>query len=1339
MDDRTFHDLVDALERGEQLPDNLDADTLAALTMARQLFAERQELPATMAERRWRTEPTSPQVAVPVSPPPVRPGRRLFGMRWLPELAMLSLITVLGLALVLGARRGAMPAQGSETPVGTVTGTPGVALSGRLLIVKSQADGGPGLVAVDMRTGKETFLWSVPLGPDADLAYRFSASPDGALVAYLIERDGTEDPPHRLAVRGTTPGAEPTNFQLTDRSRNNDVACYVNQFIWSPSGKHFYFDKSCRETGTGALHAFELHRLVVQRAADGSVTLGPDEMLWRVEPNQVNLADGAVPNWMELAAVHEPSGRAAALLSGPTASGYVKAVQILELATGRELAREVTGDSNLSWAATQDGSRLAFVDCTACDSDGQARVRRLDIATAGDPAAVVDLAVVGPEQRPGDPVWSPTNHWLAFADVHSAQLVGDPPNPAATVDPIQQLGATENHAPAVFSPQGDLLLTFQLQLYDPVSQQMLPLPWTPPPYSLFGRRQDVLDYVYDKGFVVGWVPDYPAPAAAPATPTPASWLTGRMLFVLRGDGGALPETALSVMDVRTGKSETVWSVPSPESLRSEPAGPETEFAVGYTASPDGELVAYVLGRDGEDSPRRLAVRRTVPGAEPATVDLLDGAPSIDDPVWVTRMIFTPAGDRLYYAKWFAHAPGGEQASEAVLNAFELHRLAVQQGHDGTVILGTDEMLWRLDGDRLLAGQGAMSDGSIDLAAIHEPSGRALLLAGPNENGIVLAIQLVDLATGKELSRVPTDGENFQWAATQDGSRLAFVDCSDCDAGGPSVVRHLDLAEESAPELPTAPAWSQAQWLENLVWSADGRWLAGSLVSGNVAIIDTARVAGAPGQITYPDSLKGAIPLAFSPDSKYLLNTNGAVFNIADGTTEVMAGLVQNGMVDREGYLGWVPAAPASASTSAREPTDRATPAASATPPSPPPTEPANLATPLALPTPIATGTFLISDAWSPDGRWLAYWQTLDRMKDGELHLRDLATGQHCEQAAVTTYMYEHVNVVDWLPDGTLHVMGNRGKQHFRGQPCAGPLVELGVTGGPTPTAEPSYGSGSPDGKYRADTQHRSPELTSNIEHWQTRLIRNSDDAVVATADWDAESKMLPDLGGEWLPDVRFLINEGEQRGPLLLDTSGAVSEVATTWFKLGREHKRSDLYAGVLPGTGAEDWHVLLSSAEQTDIVWLYHPETDVAEQLTVSNRWASLNIPAPRGWLVDRGGAEHVSVRPLDPVGGTFTPLAAAAGLSGQGTDGLEVRWSPNGRRAVLTGTLPSGVGEVRLISFPEGIVQARWPLVAPFTLLQFVHWSPDNRHVAVYVTAADQKSEALYVLDADVGEAGH
>lgn len=1665
MDDRTFHDLVDALERGEPMPEDLDANDVAALAMARQLFAERQALPAAMAERRWTAETTQATQAS-AARAARRDGegrRRLFGVRWLPELALLSLIAVLGLVMVLGARRGGMPAQGSETPVGA-TAAPASWLTGRMLFVQHILDDST-LSALDVRTGKTEVLWSVPSGSEPESAWMHTSSPDGTLVAYRLHRAGDTDvSPQRLAVRRTVQGAEAAVLELP---ANAGEPAAIVRMIWTPGSNHLYYANVVVHEldGDAVLGAFELHRLAVTQDSLGTVVLGPDERLWRLDGERLQGAIGTIPDGLiDVAAVHEPSGRAV-LLAGDL-ERKVHAIQVVDLATGEELARVPTGGENVQWAATQDGSRLAFVDCTQCDTAVPVRVRRLDVAMAGDPAAIVDVGVTTASPSLGL-VWSPSNRWLAFADVGGVRVVHDPTEPGVTSVPDRWLSATNDEAgakptsdheaqvlPVVFSSQGDIVVTNALGLYDPATDTSFELPWST-------RDNAIADHIGGgRGTFLGWVPDAPAQVAIEPNSLPAA--EGRVLF-MRQNGHTGGEPAVGSLDLLTGRSAMLWSVPK---------SPEAEHAWELTLSPDGAYVAYATGFPGDFAdlhPVRIAVRRTVPDAEPAYVEVLDAPPDPADPMELWgQMIWSPSSDRLYFLTARLRAPTTD--SDPFHQVFELHRLSVNRDTGGRVSLGSDELLWRYEAKRIM-GDSTNGGQMGKLAAVHEPSGRAVVLAASGDYG-VHPIQVLELFTGKEVARVATGrSAESPWAAAPDGSRLAYPLCSECQTGG--MVLQLDIAVAGAPEALSTLADVTADVVDSLTWSANGRWFAfRNRQSGEVGLVDTTRAGGDPGRVTFPPQLMGGIPLGFSPTGDQLLGTDWDIYDIADGTTSSVPRLFDDAIIERyngvigiTSFLGWVPDEPVSEAARATQQIERALPATDpaepgleglhgddflastaltvagerafvgfgdllavldlrnprapgliddALQPIPDPyqvitdiavagdlaylalrpqglaildlstpwserlypsvadsmeanpgqgqlpmsrlaiagqhlygvrerdvvivdiSEPAqpvegqtlpsgapvldvavsgdtllvldttgltsyalanpdrprrlgrmpmpggeppsagsvkavpgtelvlvglsgatpaawlvdlsdaaqprrvsdlhvgagvealvagasrafvatdaggsssseitaydirNAAaprqlgrpvyldddvaelaeaggvlfvatrnhglkalavddpedmswialdpadepsissirlTPVPLPTAIATGPMISNDSWSPDGRWLAYWQSVDEQPDGGLHLFNVETHQRCDQEAVTAYLYERGAPIDWLPGGEIHVVEWAEGRHYLGQPCAGPLPTMDVAGKPTPTPRSERAALSPDGAYRVTTELLGTDTSEYTEKWRTQLVRTADAQVMATVDWDSTAKMRPDLGGEWLPDGRFLLSEDRARGPLLLDERGTMTEVATTWFKLGRDHQRSELRAGLVRGTGDKDWHVLLTSQELEDTAWLFHPETSSTEQLALGSPMASQYIPAPRGWLADRDRSGQVSVRPLDPAGAAFTPLAAATDLSGPSPDYLAMRWSPDGTRAVLAGTLPSGAGEVRLISFPDGIVRSRWPLAPPFNSPSFVAWSPDNRQVAVSVMAADQKREALYVLDAGVREAG-
>jgi hypothetical protein len=171
MDDRTFHDLVDAIERGEPVPDDLAADEAARLAVARQLFAARTALPAALRNRSWQEDPATPGDCSPAQAPRSghRTARRNWPVRsgsWLPELALLTLIALLALLTIWGAGRHVIMPGGSATaapaagPRGTATTMP--AAEGR--IVTPASDGT--IAATDALTDTTATL-QAPADPSA--------------------------------------------------------------------------------------------------------------------------------------------------------------------------------------------------------------------------------------------------------------------------------------------------------------------------------------------------------------------------------------------------------------------------------------------------------------------------------------------------------------------------------------------------------------------------------------------------------------------------------------------------------------------------------------------------------------------------------------------------------------------------------------------------------------------------------------------------------------------------------------------------------------------------------------------------------------------------------------------------------------------------------------------------------------------------------------------------------------------------------------------------------------------------------------------------------------------
>jgi hypothetical protein len=192
MDDREFDLLLDAVERGEDLPEGMSADDAADLAAAGRLLAARRALPEPMAGRSWQDEPVASRSA-PVQAGnggPGRAGRRLFGRRWLPELAILALIAMLGAVVWFGSRQLA-PAQGGQTPVApeptSEAGPAGPAAGGELegwlvYAERPEAEAQTTVKAIDLKTGEDRAFLTAFTSPSPDFSPT-QLSPDGRWVA----------------------------------------------------------------------------------------------------------------------------------------------------------------------------------------------------------------------------------------------------------------------------------------------------------------------------------------------------------------------------------------------------------------------------------------------------------------------------------------------------------------------------------------------------------------------------------------------------------------------------------------------------------------------------------------------------------------------------------------------------------------------------------------------------------------------------------------------------------------------------------------------------------------------------------------------------------------------------------------------------------------------------------------------------------------------------------------------------------------------------------------------------------------------------------------------------
>lgn len=499
-----------------------------------------------------------------------------------------------------------------------------------------------------------------------------------------------------------------------------------------------------------------------------------------------------------LDAAYSPDGRRLAVVSDRSGDFEIY-VRDLEAGTSRPLTADGMRNVHPSWSP--DSSRLAYHSAQ--------RKGIWTIAVAG--GAARQLSTIGSR-----PSWSPDGQWIAF---QSDEWVGELAQPGSHLLLVAADGSTPPHA-----------LT---EAGDPPGGHGAPF-WAPDGTSIYftATRNGPTDYwsvrVRD-GILTKRADDW-AMRVLGLTNGPTGVLAwgmdwrasgGRLLRAGVGDGvgpNGVPEVVVDGLPggVRAGTlapggrtaalvlvdiSEGIWTVPVTAS--GAPSGPATEFGPGNhpAISPDGQYVAYDLGR-------QIRVKR-LDGTGERTI--LDGGRRAMYPTW--------RDERRLYALRFAglstflveaDLETGEVRERVRLpDATSFPRL----GPDGDTIVAT------LGEPLNQVGRGSLGAGTFEAWRLFDgfafpvwsPDGRRLALE--RKEGRHMPAYLADVSTGTTRRVSPAEGQFWPGSFSPDGRRLAMsvleqpgiwnVETLDLETGARVAVTH-----ETSPERPARyPSWS----------------------------------------------------------------------------------------------------------------------------------------------------------------------------------------------------------------------------------------------------------------------------------------------------------------------------------------------------------------------------------------------------------------------------------------------------------------------------------------------------------------------------------------------------
>jgi hypothetical protein len=380
--------------------------------------------------------------------------------------------------------------------------------------------------------------------------------------------------------------------------------------------------------------------------------------------------------------------------------------------------------------------------------------------------------------------------------------------------------------------------------------------------------------------------------------------------------------------------------------------------------------------------------------------------------------------------------------------------------------------------------------------------------------------------------------------------------------------------------------------------------------------------------------------------------------------------------------------------------------------------------------PIVTAPSIRFDSWSLDNETLAYWKftaeeaaTSYLNPPGTLHFFNIRTGRNCAYRAT---LGQEARSVAWLADGQVIVFSDR--QARQGAPCRDDFVSVSDRA-TNHTRTPDL-SLSPNGTYRANTV--SQVEANGTLSVVTTITNVTTERVEDVVGWKHRGGLGElGLGGQWLTDDRFLINETLDRGPLLVIVGKEIIEVVPKLFGMAstRSIPKPDENFMVLRATAAvaldtPSYHIVLSGVGLEagfPPIRLYHSETDEVEELPLKYLWWQAFSPDGHWLLLDdhpsKGGHEthEIWVRPVDPVGND--PHWLIRDVSSF------LVWSPD-----ATAIAAGSAHEVFILSFPGGSRLSAWQL-GEYEGVPAA-WSPDGCSLVVQGYLAGQQQEALFVI---------
>jgi hypothetical protein len=451
------------------------------------------------------------------------------------------------------------------------------------------------------------------------------------------------------------------------------------------------------------------------------------------------------------------------------------------------------------------------------------------------------------------------------------------------------------------------------------------------------------------------------------------------------------------------------------------------------------------------------------------------------------------------------------------------------------------------------------------------------------------------------------------------------------------------------------------------------------------------------------------------------------------------------------------------------PTPTVTPTAAATPI---PIEPAPV---LVSPQPLFSGHARLLD-WSPDGRWLAYFEHSPEQLaqnpfpqspasvPGTFILYDMETGAKCQRYLLdATYPHEGggpSQTYTWLANGDFFIITQNGDVIQADVPCGQEENLKGLFAGQvTHIAAISpggalllLGMGGPYAIYDSNSRTVIP-IAAEISHavhavwspggtwlamdgWQfseagtvvaggTRIVETATGRVVASHNWEPGTALDGIFGVPvWLNETEMVLPITLDQGPLRLTVAGEVEPLlplfGREWTPPGSYTNVPFVKAHVEQSSGI--YHLLLTT-EWTDRPYqpmlLYHSETNEVETLGALASWSEIRADGRIVAAYPNEQAHPFWTRLLDPSGQPVQSIGFSPCLLESPTAPMVAYADQDNQFLILTEpTNCAEIGRLQIAGYNDGSYNFR------------ALASPDGRWLATLVSNPNGWGQALFVV---------